>query len=139
VSFQSLVQILLQNTIEFKKYRLMRTVILTFILLTLALNQSYSQEFFKDTLHCGCIFKLHSISKDPLGNTVYLGKVIVDVNGDFVDYGPGFASVEAFYSAVPTRLPAPKKAPVIARPPQPEGKSDSLWGGRKFGDPHHKF
>lgn len=56
-----------------------------------------------------------------------------------MDYGPGFASVEAFYSAVPTSLPIPKKEPALARPPQPVGKSDSVWRGLKFGDPMHKF
>lgn len=117
----------------------MRFLYLTSLIFLLSSLGSFAQQYFKDTIHCGCIFKLHSVSKDGLGNTVYLGKVVVDVNGKYVDYGPGFASVEAFYSAVPISLPIPKKELVLARPPQPVGKSDSVWRGLKFGDPMHKF
>lgn len=95
---------------------------------------SWSQEYFKDTLHCGCIYELLSTSKDVLGDTVYIGKVIVDVNGDFVDYGPGFSGIEAFYSAVPTSLPSIKKLPVLSKPTPPPSKSDTLWQSYSFGE-----
>jgi hypothetical protein len=105
----------------------MKTKLIKIIFLLIPFH-GISQEYFKDTLHCGCIFKLHSISKDQLGTKVYIGKVIIDVNGKHVDYGPGFSSTETFYSAVPTKLPSPKKHPVLARPQLP-GKNIDVWQG----------
>ena len=89
-----------------------------------------SSQYYKDTLHCGCIYKLKYKSKDILGQTVYIGEVVYDVNGDLSE-SPGY---EKFYSAVPTELPKPKSIPELIRVAPPKKNPNSIWKNYNYGD-----